>query len=340
MLSSHFVSVVIPARNEEGFIGACLDSVLAQTHKNLEVIVVDGASTDQTAAIVTAYATDDPRIRLVHNPRMTTPTQLNTGLAAARAPWFVRIDAHATVCPTYVSDALRHLAGGEIAGVGGYVKPIGVTPTGRAIAVAMCSKAGIGNSVHHYATTPQLADHVPFPGYPTDLLRSIGGWNEDLPVNQDFELDYRLVASGRTLLYDPALVIYYHCQQSMRGLFRQFRRYGKGKFTVLRLHPRSMRLRHAVPPLFVLAILVSLGMLLLTNPLGLLLPMTYALLVAVATIREVRTGADRSLWARFPVALMVMHFGWGIGFWEGFRDLLLRRNVVKPVVTPQCSSLR
>jgi cellulose synthase/poly-beta-1,6-N-acetylglucosamine synthase-like glycosyltransferase len=78
------VSVVIPARNEEVFIGACLESVLAQDETNLEVLVVDGGSTEQTAGTVRAYAEGDPRVHLIENPGATIPRSLNAAVAAAR----------------------------------------------------------------------------------------------------------------------------------------------------------------------------------------------------------------------------------------------------------------
>jgi glycosyltransferase involved in cell wall biosynthesis len=70
------VSVIIPAYNAEAFIEQTLESVLTQTYENLEVLVVDDGSTDQTAAIVTRIASRDPRLRLLH--------QQNAGVAAAR----------------------------------------------------------------------------------------------------------------------------------------------------------------------------------------------------------------------------------------------------------------
>ena len=190
VVGQELATVVIPARNEEQFIARCLDSVLAQTYPNLEIVVVDGDSTDRTAEIVTAYARRFPNIRLLHNPHRIVPSSLNLGAADALGTWFVRVDAHATISPNYVASAIEHLRTGRWGAVGGFVEPIGVTPAGRAVARAMCSRFGIGNSVHHFDTKPQPADHVPFPAYPLELIRQLGGWNDDLVTNQDFEFDY------------------------------------------------------------------------------------------------------------------------------------------------------
>src|SRR5947209_16711806 len=98
-------SVVIPARNEAAFIEKCLECVRSQGYPDLEIIVVDGASTDATAQIVREIAGRDKRVHLVENPRAITPTSLNAGLAAATGEWFVRIDAHATVSGDYLKRA-------------------------------------------------------------------------------------------------------------------------------------------------------------------------------------------------------------------------------------------
>src|SRR5205823_12513929 len=106
-------------------------------------------------------------------------------------------------------------------------------------------------SIHDCGSEPQPADHVPFPAYPLALIQKLGGWDERLAVNQDFEFDYRVGRAGHELLYDPNLTIAYHSQQSIRGVFRQFRRYGSGKVKVLAKHPESVRARHFAPPALV-----------------------------------------------------------------------------------------
>src|SRR5688572_7122457 len=128
------VTVVIPARNEASFIGPCLDSVLAQDHENLQVLVIDGASTDRTADIVRARSAADPRVELVDNPDAIIPAGLNRAVDVTKGEWFVRIDAHATVPPNYVSRAVELLSSGEWGAVGGRKDGVGVTPAGRAIA--------------------------------------------------------------------------------------------------------------------------------------------------------------------------------------------------------------
>lgn len=319
------VTVVIPARNEEAFIGPCLDSILAQTHRELQVIVVDGESTDRTAAIVEGYRARDERVELIANPRRIVPTGLNLALAAARARWLVRVDAHAVIPPDYVRLAVEHLRSGRWGGVGGRKDGIGTTPAGKAIAAVMASRFGVGGSVYHYGTAPMEVEHVPFGAYPVDVARAIGGWDEDLAVNQDFEFDHRVGEAGHKLLFDPALVIHWHCRQSVRDLWRQYHRYGRGKVAVMALHPESIRPRHLIPPAFVAALAGSVALAPRRRAPAVALGAAYgaALTVAtVSTIREVEGGAARM---HVPAAFAAMHVGWGVGAWGGVRRMLAGR---------------
>jgi len=323
----NLVSVVIPARNEEHYIGACLDSIRAQEHELLQVIVVDGASTDDTVAVVDKHTAEDNRVELLHNPRRTIPVSMNMGLAHARGRWLVRVDAHSVVPPTYVGMALRRLQEGSWGGVGGRKDGVGVTSAGRAIAAAMGSRFGVGNSTYHHGTSPQEVDHIPFGAYPVALLRSLHGWDEGLVANEDYELDYRLRQAGSRLLFDPQIAIRWHCRQSIGDLYRQYRRYGQGKVDVALLHPASLSVRHLVPPALVayvgvaaLAAAVKRSPVL---PLGMLAP--YGLAVGAATASVGRTLGSSSERKWVAPAFVAMHVGWGLGFWTGLAQTAARR---------------
>jgi succinoglycan biosynthesis protein ExoA len=316
------VTVVIPARDEEGFIGPCLESVLTQDVFNLQVIVVDGASRDRTHKIVRHYMRRDPRIELLENPVGTIPTSLNLALTAARGRWLVRVDAHSTIPPAYIGSLVRHLRTGTWGGVGSRKDGVGATPAGRAIASAMASPFGVGGSRYHYSTSVQSVDHVPFGAYPTVLVRQIGGWDERLAANEDFELDYRIRKTGRPLLLDPSVAIAWRCRQSIGDLFRQYQRYGRAKARVARLHPASLRPRHLAAPILVASWAAALALSIRWPWLAALIVLPYALALAAATVVAGRKGAHQAFPPLIAVAFLTMHTAWGIGFWYGLSDML------------------
>jgi succinoglycan biosynthesis protein ExoA len=319
------VSVIVPARNEERAIGATLEALRRQEHRELQIIVVDGGSTDGTVTVVERHMADDPRIELLPNPRQTIPAALNIALAHARGRWLVRMDAHSTVDPTYVGAAVARLREGRWGGVGGRKDGTGTTLAGRAVAVALGSRFGVGGSLYHHGVKEQEVDHVPFGAYPTDLVRRLRGWDESLVTNEDFEFDYRLRRSGAVLLFDPRLRISWQSKESLRELYRQYRRYGRGKVDVVRLHPGSLHLRHVLPPLLVpyLATAAVTGV---RRP-GLAAAMVapYAAALTAASVRSARTLDDPRARAFVPGAFLAMHVGWGVGVWSRAVELLSRR---------------
>jgi glycosyltransferase involved in cell wall biosynthesis len=87
------VSVIVPVFNSEQFIVPAIQSALRQTYRNLEVIVVDDGSTDQTAELIAAEAASDPRVRIIRQPNSGVAAARNRGVAAARGEFIAPLDA-------------------------------------------------------------------------------------------------------------------------------------------------------------------------------------------------------------------------------------------------------
>lgn len=324
------VTVVVPAWNEQTHIRTCLESLLGQSHTDLEVLVVDGASTDSTRDIVAEIAERDPRVRLIENPDKVIPRGLNKAAREARGRYLIRVDAHSTVNQNYVAVLVDHLRTGNWGGVGGRKDGMGRTAAGRAIAAALGSRFGVGNSTYHHGTAPQEVEHIPFGAYPLEVIRELGGWDERLRVNQDFEFDYRVRQSGRKLLFDPAARIAWLSRQTIGSFFRQYFRYGAGKTVMLRVHPESMKPRHVAAPLLVAAIALALLLVPLAPFVSAVLVLPYLLALAGAsalTARRIRGGKAKLF---VPLAFLAMHFGWGIGFFRG----LVRPTKAPPESVP------
>ncbi|MEX0984521.1 MAG: glycosyltransferase family 2 protein [Actinomycetota bacterium] len=310
-------TVIVPARNEEASIERCLTSVLAQDVPDLEVIVIDGASTDGTLTVVEAIAGSDHRVRVLHNPHGTIPASLNMGLMAAHGRWLVRVDAHSTVPPGYVRTLTGHLATGRWGGVGGRKDAEASTPMGEAIALALGSPAGVGDSAYHWAQEPRRTDHVPFGAYPVALLRTLGGWDERLDANEDYEMDLRIRRDGHELLLDPAVRIRWRSKDSLGALWRQYLRYGRGKADVARLHPGTLAPRHLAAPAMVAGVSVAMLIAPFAPAAAALLAAPYPVFVLGAGVWiGVRAGRASSA-PKIAAALATMHVAWGLGYWHG-----------------------
>ncbi len=151
----------------------------------------------------------------------------------------------------------------------------------------------------------------------------MGGWDPELRVNQDFEFDHRVQLAGYELLFDPDLVIGWESRQDIKALYKQYYRYGRGKVKVAAKHPDSVNPRHLVAP----ALVVWTGLAALQAARGkrrtaALMMAPYILGVGAATAFASRQLPEKSDSKFLPAAFVVMHYGWGFGFWRGVGDLV------------------
>jgi succinoglycan biosynthesis protein ExoA len=314
------VSVVIPMRNEAATIAGLLDSILAQDYPadRLELLVVDGQSTDDSAALVDGYARRDSRVRLLRNPRRIVPTALNIAIRAARGEIICRIDGHTRVAVDYIRRGVETLQRTGAENVGGPMHAVGGGWFGDAVATATASRFGIG-SYFHYGTAERETDTVYLGMWPRRVFERIGLFDEALVRNQDDELNYRLRKAGGRVLLTPTMRSWYQNRQSLTGLLRQYYQYGEWKVRVLQKHPRQMSWRHFVPPAFVAGLA---GLTLLS---GVVAPAASALRIVVGVYAAaVLAVACRLAWRRgvraclaTALAFASIHMAWGAGFLNG-----------------------
>lgn len=310
---AHDFTLIVPTLNEEGPIIRLLESVASQTLLPSEVLIVDGGSSDRTVAAASESCERlGIRFRVLDNPQRRVPNALNIGLEHTSTKYVGKVSAHSELADQYVEVMLTHLEAGR-EGAGGRKSARGVTAQGRANAAVLNSRIGVGGSAYHYATTVRDAPHIPSGNYSTDFLKRLGGWDENLPVSQDVELDARIVRNGGRLVLDPSTETYWSCRETLRGLFLQYRRYGCGVASVSLQDRSTFHLRHILPIGLVLsqsaifAAGVSPQLRRLARGLGLVYP---SLLFSLGTVLS---GQKRLNPLRVTSALAAMQIGYGIG---------------------------
>ena len=142
------ISLVLPIRNEERYIEACVESIFRQDYpaEKMEVIFVDGRSGDRTVDILRGMQKKYPQIRILDNPNKTVPYAMNIGIRASTAPVIVRLDVHAEYMPDYVRLSVETLLTRDCDNVGGVVETRGRGFMGEAIAAMLSTPLGVGNS--------------------------------------------------------------------------------------------------------------------------------------------------------------------------------------------------
>jgi glycosyltransferase involved in cell wall biosynthesis len=102
------VSVIVPVYNVESMLRRCVDSILAQTYRNLEIILVDDGSSDRSGEMCDEYAKQDARIRVIHQPNGGLPVARNAGLDVATGAYIAFIDADDRVEPELIEHQVRN----------------------------------------------------------------------------------------------------------------------------------------------------------------------------------------------------------------------------------------
>jgi succinoglycan biosynthesis protein ExoA len=317
-----FASIILPVRNEERYITRTLQCLRNQTYprSRAEIIVVDGLSTDDTRLIVGATAALDGRVLLLDNERKIMAAGFNLGLKAAKGEMIVMMGGHTEVSPNYLHICAALLQAGVADCVGGPIKTVGETYAARAIALAMSSRLGVGNSLFRIGCAEQkYVDTVAFGAYTRKIIERTGDLDEEFVRGQDDEFNYRLRKLGGRILIVPQLQSSYASRSSLTSLWRQYFQYGYWKVRILQKHPRQMQWRQFIPPLFVSG-LVLLCIIYVVRPrIGrpLLGGTLFVYVVAVGLASILLTPRHLRLAPAVALSFFVLHFSYGLGFLWG-----------------------
>jgi len=326
-----FVSVLVPMRNEQRRIARCLDSILQTDYskQKMEILVIDGLSTDGSGRIVESYCRRYSFIHLLDNPRQMQAAALNLGLGRAKGRIIIRMDAHTVYAPDYIRQCVLALETTGAASVGGRQRAIGSGYLGNAIGAAFSSAFAAGDAKYRYSQVEQWVDTVYLGAWRTQTLRDIGGFNEEWAVNEDYELNYRLRRNGGRILLSPKINCCYYVRGSLSDLARQYLRYGFWKVKTVAAHPRSLRWRQLACPAFVAALAFSVALIPLRPMYAAIVPAAYVLANLTASFWA---AARRGFWLLplLPLIFAIMHISWGAGFWAGVVALGLRQLRPRP----------
>jgi glycosyltransferase involved in cell wall biosynthesis len=334
------VSVIVPCYNEEHTIQLLLEAIYHQSYPRqaMEVIIADGMSSDNTRQRIEQFRLINPdlSIRILDNPKRIIPAALNEAIRAANMEYILRLDAHSQPYPDFIEKSILALQSGKGSNVGGIweIQPFHLlgkkaSTIARGIAAAAAHPLGVGDAFYRFGSTPRQVDTVPFGAFRKDLAEKVGLFDESLLTNEDYEFNVRIRQNGGTIWLDPAIRCKYFARPTLSTLWKQYWRYGFWKARMVTRYPETIRWRQALPPLFVLSLLILLGLSigvwwafwLLTIQTG-----SYLLITEIiATITAMRKR-DAGLLFSMPLAIVIMHFAWGLAFLWSLIIVMLRNQ--------------
>lgn len=316
------ISVIVPLYNEEKYIAGCIDSILKQDYPkdDLEILLVDGMSSDKTRSIVNSYIEKYPFIHLLDNPNKIVPYAMNIGIKAAKGNIIIRLDGHASYPENYFSELVKwHEKLPDAWNIGGVcdTRVVNSTPVSEAIAKVMSDKFGVGNSTFRTGADVKYmeADTVPFGSYKKFVFEKIGLYNEKLARVQDIELNKRVKRMGGKIYLVPSI----HCTYIPRDNYKAFyqNRYNTGYWVIKTCFVtktiKNLGLRHFIPAGFVVSLIVPLLLGLIWWPIALISPLVALLYSGAMLWRSVKINDEKTtVWSLFK-AFCCIHFSYGLG---------------------------
>jgi glycosyltransferase involved in cell wall biosynthesis/GT2 family glycosyltransferase len=340
-------SVVIPCRNERAHIGQVLADLAVQDFSEpFEVIVAEGRSDDGTRELLGEQQAPGRLpypLFVIDNPQRGIPMGLNLAVAASRGSWIVRIDGHSRIGTDYLSTILKALRQGiDVAGPRLVSVAGGNTLTASSIALLLGTWLGTGGTPSRGVLTQKtLVRHTVMSCYRREVWAAIGGYDEALASNEDFDFDWRASQAGAVVASLPKPEFRLTARTTLRALFIQRWRYGFWKAAVLARHPASLHLRQLVP---LLALVMAVAMVGINATWALGLAAGYLGLCHLSALRAAlvagwRMGPTLYAIAVAPVIYAIIHGVWGLGTLIGLicnrpRPVLRPSTPLRPPATP------
>lgn len=312
------ISFIVVAYNAAASLPLLLGDLRAQSlpHEQLEVLLVDSASTDGTRRVMEQFAADAPfPVRILDNPRRWLASGINVALRAASGNAVIRLDAHARIPADFLEKSLHTLEQGEDI-VGGCVSGAQPATPWEAVMHALDTSRFCGGAApFRNSGEARYVDTLAYALYRREVYEHVGLYDERLRRTEDNEMHYRMRKAGYRFYFSPDILSYHAARPTLRGQLRQ--KWGNGYWIGRTMHiqPHCFAPRHLIPALFVLALLGCLLLLPLARwPLALLL-CAYALVDLLFSVKGALSEKMGRLLAlcTLPMLFPLVHLVYGAG---------------------------
>ncbi len=325
------LSVICPIYNEEKYIAKCIESILNQDYPkdDLEVIFVDGMSTDKTRDIVNEYTYKYPFIKLIDNPQKIVPPAMNIGIRESKGEIIIRLDAHAEFPSQYFSRLTKALIDLKADNVGGVCITLPTSDDIIPIAIAnvLSSKFGMGNSTFRVGCKDiQEVDTVPFGCWHRDIFEKIGYFDEELIRNQDDEFNGRTIKNGGHIYLLPDVEIKYFARDKISKVYKMFYQYGLFKPLVNKKLGSPATIRQFFPPIFVSGLLLGFILSLIFPILSIPYLSVICLYILLATYFSIKTSNNILVILTQIYIYFVVHIGYGLGYIKGMFNIFTKKG--------------
>lgn len=325
------VSFIIIAFNEEKYITKVFSDLLEQDypHNLIEVILVDGMSTDSTKSLMEDFKEKNlnkfQSIYVYDNKNRTLPCGWNVALNHVNNDVVLKVDAHAHIPKDFISNNVNCLNNGEDI-CGGY-RPNIIEDTNNWNDMLLKAETSMfGSSIASYRRNinKQYVKSVFHGAYRKKVFDDVGGFNENLSRTEDNEIHYRMRLKGYKICFDPKIISYQLTRSTLKKMIQQKFANGYWIGRTFWVCPKCLEKYHFIPMLFVLGILITSILYFCGQPLlGNLMWGSYLIVSIFITISNFIKNKFNIYYFFLPGVFFLLHVSYGIGTIKG---LLLNRE--------------
>jgi len=321
---SHSISIIIPIYNEEKYIKACIQSILDSDFpkENMEILLVDGMSSDRTREIIQNLSAEYNFILLLDNQKKTAPIAMNIGVKEAKGEYIFILSAHARYDVNYFGTLVEYINTLNADCVGGVLETDVKNKNikSNAIKEVLMHPFGVGNASFRIGSNEiRLVDTVAFGCYRKNTFETYGLFDEKLTRNQDIEFNKRIVNGGGKIYLVPNVRSTYFARENFLDLAKN--NFANGYWNILTAYYTntfsSLSLRHFIPLLFVSSVLLPLFFIPVFPQIIYVSTISLLSYLTLVIITSIRLKNDSNSIKYLVMSFLILHFSYGIGSLQG-----------------------
>lgn len=314
------VSFIVIAYNEEKTILNLFNDLKKQSypHELIEVILIDGGSTDKTFDIMKNFSLEKcgfEKVIILNNTKKTLPCGWNIAIENAKGDIILRVDAHSSIPADFIEKNVKCIKSGEKI-CGGYRPNIIDEKTLWKKTLLAAEESMFGSSIASYRrkTEKKYVNSVFHGAYCREVFEKVGKYNEELARTEDNEMHYRMRKAGYKICFDKNIISYQHTRNTFKNMLKQ--KYANGYWigVTLKKGINCFSIYHFIPAIFVISLIIGVA-LTLTGKLTLLLLilMSYFFVNVIISIASLFNEKFNICKIFLPILFFILHSAYGIG---------------------------
>lgn len=232
-----FVSVIVPAYNEEMYIGGCLESIKSQEYpkEKIEIIVVNDGSTDNTIKIIENHKQECNNFRVITQKNSGAAIATNRGIQNSLGDIICLIDSDAVIEKNWMKKIIKEFDDPKVGAVGSNIL---IYNKNKILAKIM----GYDSKYRLWRIKSKFTDHVDTcaTAYRREVFEEIGLFNSDFIYGYDVDMSYRIRKAGYTLVLLKDAKIWHHWEETLKGYLKQQFNVAYGRLQVIKKHPEKI----------------------------------------------------------------------------------------------------